>query len=153
MHGGDITCEITGRRRRSDVDGKGLEVPCNHTSLGKLRNCLSYYLWRRLQTARTSCLPFNRLLQSHNTHKRFLKMPRTINVQFLEMELAVIKATTATTVTNEFSKCHWRWQLCPFPRIVFFWPLRSQDSPQRLLKMPRRLLKMSCGGRRCYFLE
>jgi len=28
MHGGEITCEITGRQRRSDVDGKGLEVPC-----------------------------------------------------------------------------------------------------------------------------
>jgi len=40
-HGGEITCE----------------VPC----MGKPRNCLSYYLWRRLQTARTSCLPFNRL--------------------------------------------------------------------------------------------
>jgi len=26
-HGGEITCEITDRRR-SDVDGKALEVPC-----------------------------------------------------------------------------------------------------------------------------
>jgi len=32
-------------------------LPC----MGKPRNCLSYYLWRRVQTARTSCLPFNRL--------------------------------------------------------------------------------------------
>ena len=33
-HGGEITCEISGRRRRSD-DGKGLEVPCVYTFLGK----------------------------------------------------------------------------------------------------------------------
>jgi len=59
-HGGEITSEITGRRRRSDVDGKvwrfhAFTLPC----MGKPRNC--YYWWRRLQTARTSCLPFNRL--------------------------------------------------------------------------------------------
>ena len=59
-HRGEITCKITDRWRRSCVDGKGLEVPCVYTSLGKPRNCLSYYLWR-LQTARTSCLPFNKL--------------------------------------------------------------------------------------------
>ena len=34
-HGGEITCEITGRRRRSDVDGKDLEVPFVYTSLGR----------------------------------------------------------------------------------------------------------------------
>ena len=59
-HGGEITCKITGRHRRSGVDGKGLEGPCIYTFLGKPRICLSYYLWR-LQTARTSYLPFNRL--------------------------------------------------------------------------------------------
>ena len=33
-HGGEITCEITGRRKRSGVPGKGLEVPCTYTYLG-----------------------------------------------------------------------------------------------------------------------
>ena len=31
MHGGDISCEIVGRRRRSPIPGKGLEVPCKYT--------------------------------------------------------------------------------------------------------------------------
>jgi len=115
---------ITGRRRRSDADGKGLEVPCVHTSLGKPRNCLSYYLWRRLQTARTSCLPFNRLSSKPQQSQDFSKCHATSNVHFLETELAVFKATT---LTKEFSKCHSRWRLCPFPRIVFYWLLRSQD--------------------------
>jgi len=39
----------------------------------------------------------------------------------------------ATTVTKEFSKCHSRWWLCPF---LEYWLLGSQDSHQRLLKMP-----------------
>ena len=30
-HGGEIRCEITSRRRRSDIVGKGLEVPCTYT--------------------------------------------------------------------------------------------------------------------------
>lgn len=34
-HGGEITCEVTGRRRRSVAPGKGLEVPCTYTFLGK----------------------------------------------------------------------------------------------------------------------
>ena len=34
QHGGEITCEITGRRQRSGVPGKGLEVPCTYTFLG-----------------------------------------------------------------------------------------------------------------------
>ena len=34
-HGGDIRCEITSRRRRSDIAGKGLEVPCTYTFEGK----------------------------------------------------------------------------------------------------------------------
>ena len=34
-HGGEIQCEIIGRRRRSDVLGKGLEVPCTYTFKGK----------------------------------------------------------------------------------------------------------------------
>ena len=33
-HGGEITCEITGRRQRSGVPGKGLKVPCTYTFLG-----------------------------------------------------------------------------------------------------------------------
>ena len=41
-HGGQITCEITGRRRRSDVDSKGLGVPCVYTFLGEPGNCLNY---------------------------------------------------------------------------------------------------------------
>ena len=34
-HGGCISCEITGRRKRSAVPGKGLEVPCVYTFTGK----------------------------------------------------------------------------------------------------------------------
>ena len=34
-HGGCISCEITRRRKRSAVPGKGLEVPCIHTFTGK----------------------------------------------------------------------------------------------------------------------
>ena len=34
-HGGEIACEVTGRRRRSVAPGKGLEVPCIYTFLGK----------------------------------------------------------------------------------------------------------------------
>ena len=33
-HGGEIRCEITSRRR-SDIVGKGLEVPCTYTFEGK----------------------------------------------------------------------------------------------------------------------
>jgi len=57
------------------------------------------------------------------------------------IQLAVFKATT---VTKEFSKCHSRrWQLCPFPRLVSYWLLGSQDSHQRLLKMSGRLLNVA----------
>ena len=34
QHGGEIICEILGRRKRSSVPGKGLEVPCTYTFLG-----------------------------------------------------------------------------------------------------------------------
>ena len=34
-HGGNISCEITGRGRRSPIPGKGLEVPCKYTFSGK----------------------------------------------------------------------------------------------------------------------
>ena len=34
-HGGEITCEVTGRRKRSSVAGKGLEVPCTYTFWGR----------------------------------------------------------------------------------------------------------------------
>ena len=30
-HGGQIICEVTGRRKRSSTPGKGLEVPCLYT--------------------------------------------------------------------------------------------------------------------------
>jgi len=83
-HGGEITCEITGRWRRSDVcdvGGKGLEVPCFLVESQETA-------WRRLQTARTSCLPFNRLarypfpgiVSNHNSHRRLLKMPLVVVV-------------------------------------------------------------------------
>ena len=143
----EITCKITDRWRRSCVDGKGLEVPCVYTSLGKPRNCLSYYLWRRLQTARTSCLPLNRLSSKPQQSQKISQNATRQSMSFpgnMSIELAVFKATT---VTKEFSKCHSRWQLCPFPRIVSYWLLQSQDSSQRLLKIPRRLLKMPRGGR------
>jgi len=39
-HGG----EINGKSLADKEDGKGLEVPRVYTSLGKPRNCLSYYL-------------------------------------------------------------------------------------------------------------
>ena len=35
QHGGRITCEITGRRKRSEVVDKGLEVPCLYTFVGR----------------------------------------------------------------------------------------------------------------------
>ena len=34
QHGGEITCEISGRRKLSSIPGKGLEVPCMYTFLG-----------------------------------------------------------------------------------------------------------------------
>jgi len=77
-------------------------------------NFLSSYLLRRLQTARTSCLPFNRFLQSHNSHTRFLKMPRDSRCPLYRTGCF---QTEDTTVTKEFSKCHSWWLLCPFPRI------------------------------------
>ena len=36
-HGGEISCEVTGRRRLSDIRGKGLEVPCTYTYKAKAR--------------------------------------------------------------------------------------------------------------------
>jgi len=71
-HGGEITCEITGRQRRSGVDGKGLEVLCVYTFMGKPRICLSYYL--------SSVYHSTGFHQSHNSHKRFLKMPLVVAV-------------------------------------------------------------------------
>ena len=35
QHGGRITCEVTGRRKLSDVPNKGLVVPCMYTFSGK----------------------------------------------------------------------------------------------------------------------
>ena len=29
-HSGRITCEVTGRRKRSSIEGKGLVVPCHY---------------------------------------------------------------------------------------------------------------------------
>ena len=36
-HGREISCEVTGRKRLSDILGKGLEVPCTYTYKGKAR--------------------------------------------------------------------------------------------------------------------
>ena len=35
QHGGRISCEVTGRRKRSDVEDKGLVVPCLYTFVGR----------------------------------------------------------------------------------------------------------------------
>ena len=35
-YGGQIICEVTGRRKRSSTPGKGLEVPCLYTFKDKL---------------------------------------------------------------------------------------------------------------------
>lgn len=35
LHGGNITCEVTGGRRLSAEPEKGLEVPCVYTFIGK----------------------------------------------------------------------------------------------------------------------
>jgi len=43
-HGGEIICEITDRRRRSDVDGKGLEVSCVIHFLGRAKKLLKLLL-------------------------------------------------------------------------------------------------------------
>jgi len=48
----------------------------------------------------------------------------SISWNSISIELAVFKAIT---VTKEFSK---QLQLCPLPRIVSYWLLRSQDSHQ-----------------------
>ena len=118
-------------------------------SLKWSRNCLSYYLWRRLQTARTSCLPFNRLgFSKPQQPQKISQNAVTVGCPFPGIVSNVFKGTT---VTKEFSKCHSWWQFCHLPRIVFYWLLRSHgDIHQRL---PCRLLKMPCNGRWCYFLE
>ena len=35
QHDGEITCKITGGRRRSDLPQGGLEVPCEYNFIGK----------------------------------------------------------------------------------------------------------------------
>ena len=123
MQGGENTCEITGRQRKSDADGKGLEVPCVHTSFGKPRNCLSYYLWRRLQTARTSCLPFNRLCSKPQSQD-FSKCHTTGRCPFPRNRISCFQSHNNH---KRVLKCHLRWRSCRVPRIVFYWLLRSQD--------------------------
>ena len=36
-NGGEITCEVTGRRKLSAIPGKGLEVPCKYTYRGEAK--------------------------------------------------------------------------------------------------------------------
>ena len=90
--------KITGRRRTMLMARvwrfHAFTLPCT----GKPRNCLSYYLWRRLQTARTAVYHSTGFLQRHNSHKRFLKKPRDRRCPFpgnTSIELAVFKATTS----------------------------------------------------------
>ena len=35
QHGGRITCDITGRKKRCEIEYKGLVVPCLYTFMGK----------------------------------------------------------------------------------------------------------------------
>ena len=92
-------------------------------------------LWRRLQTANSSCL-VSTIQQSQKISQNAMRQSiSSCPLPGIISELAVFKATI---VTKEFSKCHswwWRRRLCPFPRIVSYWLLRSHDSYQRLLKM------------------
>jgi len=81
-HGGEITCEITDRQRMSDVDGKGLEV----------RHAFTHFWGSQEIVKATTCEDYKQLgpavyhstgfLQSHNGHKRFLKMPRNSQCPF-----------------------------------------------------------------------
>jgi len=99
-HGGEITCEITGRRR-SGIDGK---APCVTLSWESLNDQETSYAatcegdYKQLGAAVYHSTAF---LQSHNSH---IKCRMTVNVHFQNsIELAVFKATI---VTKEFSKCH-----------------------------------------------
>ena len=38
QHDGEITCKITGGRRRSDLPQGGLEVPCEYNFIGKKKH-------------------------------------------------------------------------------------------------------------------
>ena len=38
QHDGEITCKVTGRRRRSDLPQGGLEVPCEYNFIGKKKH-------------------------------------------------------------------------------------------------------------------
>ena len=78
-------------------------------------------------------------LQSHKSHKRFLKMPRNIRCPFPGI------------VSNwQSHNSHRRVLKMPLVVVVVvsisqnstYWLLRSQDGHKRLLKVPRRLLKM-----------
>ena len=74
------------RRRSSDVGGKGLEFPCVHTFLGKPSNCLSL---RRLKQLGRPVYHSTGFLQSHNSLKKFLKMPRqSMSISWNIIELA-----------------------------------------------------------------
>ena len=71
-------------------------------------------------------------LQSHNSHKRFLKMSRDHRCPFSwKHEFR----TNCFQSHNSHKRVPKMWQLCPFPRIVSYWLLRSQGSHQKPLKM------------------
>ena len=38
QHDGEITCKVTGRRRRSDLPQGGMEVPCEYKFIGKKKH-------------------------------------------------------------------------------------------------------------------
>ena len=38
QHDGEITCKITGRRKRSDLPQGGMEVPCEYKFIGKKKH-------------------------------------------------------------------------------------------------------------------
>ena len=75
---------------------------CSHF-LGKAKKLLKLLLVKETKTARTNCLPFNRLSSKPQQSQDFSKCHATSDVLFLETKLAVFKATT---LTKEFSKCH-----------------------------------------------
>ena len=149
MHGGDYLRNHWQTKKVGCC--KGLEVPCVHTSLGKPRNCLSYYLWRRLQTARTSCLPFNRLCSKPQSQD-FSKCHTTGRCPFPRNRISCFQSHNNH---KRVLKCHLRWRSCRVPRIVFYWLLRSQDFLKCHADFSKchTLLKMSHSGRWCYFLD
>ena len=42
QHDGEITCKVTGRRRRSDLPQGGMDVPCEYKFIGKKKHIKKY---------------------------------------------------------------------------------------------------------------